>query len=66
MVTPVETEKLLGFNLHKSLKWKEHNITNKKSMTKSLTTRLNALKKLSVNANFKTKLMVAIFLLFES
>ena len=59
MVTPVETEKLLGLNIHQSLKWREHIITNKKSMTKTLTTRLNALKKLSVNASFKTRLMVA-------
>ena len=59
MVAPVETEKLLGLNIHQSLKWKEHIISNKKSMTKTLTARLNALKKLSVNANFKTRLMVA-------
>ena len=58
-VTPVETEKLLGLNIHQSLKWREHIISNKKSMIKSLTTRLNALKKLAVNANFKTRLMVA-------
>ena len=58
-VKPVETEKLLGLNIHQSLKWKEHVISNKKSMIKTLTTRLNALKKLAVNANFKTRLMVA-------
>ena len=37
----------------------EHVISNKKSMIKSLTTRLNTFKKLAVNANFKTRLMVA-------
>ena len=58
-VKPVETEKLLGLNIHQSLKWKEHVISNKKSMIKTLTTRLNALRKLAVNANFKTRLMVA-------
>ena len=59
VVTPVETEKLLGINLHQSLKWKEHILTNDKSMIKSLTTRLNALKRVSRNATFKTRLMVA-------
>ena len=58
-VTPVETDKLLGLNIHQSLKWRKNIISNKKSMIKSLTTRLNALKKLAVNANFKTRLMVA-------
>ena len=59
IVKPVETEKLLGLNIHQSLKWKEHVISNKKSMIKTLTTRLNALRKLSINATFKTRLMVA-------
>ena len=58
-ITPVETEKLLGLNIHQSLKWKEHIISNKKSMIKTLTTRLNALRKLSVNTSFRTRLMVA-------
>ena len=58
-MNPVETEKLLGLNIHQSLKWREHIISNKKSMIKSLNTRLNALKKLAVNASFKTRLMVA-------
>ena len=58
-VKPVGTEKLLCLNIHQSLKWKEHVISNKKSMIKTLTTRLNALRKLSINATFKTRLMVA-------
>ena len=58
-INPVETEKLLGLNIHQSLKWKEHIISNKKSMIKTLTTRLNALRRLAVNASFKTRLMVA-------
>ena len=43
-VPPVETEKLLGLNIHQSMRWKEHIIDSKKSMVKSLTSRLNALK----------------------
>ena len=58
-VPPVETEKLLGINIHQSMRWKEHIIDSKKSMVKSLTSRLNALKMISVNATFKTRLMVA-------
>ena len=58
-VKPVETEKLLGLNIHQSMKWKEHVISNKKSMIKTLATRLNALRRLAVNASFKTRLMVA-------
>ena len=49
----------MGLNIHQSLKRKEHIISNKRSMIKTITTRLNALKRLAVNASFKTKLMVA-------
>ena len=41
-VTSVETEKLLGLNIHQSMRWKEHVIENKKSIVKILTSRLNA------------------------
>ena len=57
-VEPIKTEKLLGINIHESLKWKEHILNNEKSMIKILGTRLSALKKISVNATFKTRLMV--------
>ena len=59
IVKPVVTEKLLGINIHQSLKWKEHIVSNDKSMLKMLRTRLNALVQVSRNANFKTRLMVA-------
>ena len=58
-VNPVKTEKLLGINIHESLKWKEHILSNDNSLIKLLTTRLSALKKISRNASFKTRLMVA-------
>ena len=57
-VEPIKTEKLLGITIHESLKWKEHILNNEKSMIKILGTRLSALKKISVNATFKTRLMV--------
>ena len=58
IITPVETEKLLGIKIHQSLKWKEHVISNKKSMITMLNTRLSALKRISRNASFLTRLMV--------
>ena len=36
VVKPVATEMLLGINIHQSLKWKEHIISNDKSMLKML------------------------------
>ena len=60
VVTPAETEKLLGSNIHQPLKWKEHVLDSKKSMVNTLTTRLNALNQVSRNASFKARLMVAI------
>ena len=59
VIKPIESEKLLGLNIHQSLKWKEHVLSNEKSLVKILTTRLTALKKISRNAPFKTRLMVA-------
>ena len=58
-VTPVPTEKLLGLQIHESLKFSEHCRDNENSLFKKLIPRMNALKKLSVNASFKTRLMVA-------
>ena len=58
-IKPVETEKLLGLNIHESLKFTEHCRDNKKSLFTQLNPRMNALRKLSRNATFKTRLMVA-------
>ena len=40
------------------MKWNEHIAASENSLLKSLTTRLNALKKISVYSNFKTRLMI--------
>ena len=58
-ITPVPTEKLLGLQLHESLKFSEHCRDNENSLFKRLIPRMNALKKLAKNASFKTRLMVA-------
>ena len=59
IIHPSETEKLLGCHIHQSLKWKEHIQANEKSLIRQLTSRLNGLKKLAINAPFKTRLMAA-------
>ena len=59
LILPTPTETLLGCNIHQNLKWKEHLQANKNSVINKLISRLNALRKLSVNATFKTRLMAA-------
>ena len=59
VIYPSETEKLQGCHLHQSLKWKEHIQANEKSLIIQLTSRLNALRKLAINAPFITRLMAA-------
>ena len=59
VISPTETEKLLGCHIHQGMKWQEHIQLNEKSLIRQLTSRLNALRKLAVNAPFKTRLMAA-------
>ena len=58
-ISPTVSEKLLGANLHQSLKWNDHIMDNKNSIMNQLTSRINGLKKISRNSSFKTRLMVA-------
>ena len=59
IIQPSESEKLLGCNIHQGMKWKEHVQTNTGSLIRQLTSRVNALRKLAVNATFQTRLMAA-------
>ena len=59
VIQTTECEKLLGAIIHEDLKWTEYIQNNEKSLLSQLNTRLNALKKLSKIAGFKTRLMVA-------
>jgi hypothetical protein len=59
IIKPTETEKLLGGQLHQSLKWNLHVRDHKESLMNQLTSRINALKRVSENASFGTKLMIA-------
>ena len=58
-IKPTESEKLLGCNLHQSMQWNHHLRDSSKSVIKQLTSRINGLKKISKNATFNTRLMVA-------
>ena len=58
-ILPSETEKLLGCNIHQNLKWQTHIQTGDGSLTKQLTSRLNAMQKVSYHATFKTRLSAA-------
>ena len=58
-IKPSETETLLGGHLHQSLQWNHHISDGRKSLSKQLSSRINGLKKISRNASFNTRLMVA-------
>ena len=59
IITPTETEKLLGGQLHQSLTWNFHLRDYKGSLSSQLTSRINGLRRVCRNAKFKTKLKVA-------
>ena len=59
IIKPQDTEVLLGGVISSNLKWNEHIRDHKKSMLKSLTSRINALSKISKFSNFKTRKMIA-------
>ena len=58
-IKPSESEKLLGAQIHQSLKWKCHIQDSDQSLLRMMTSRVNALRKISANATFQTKLRVA-------
>ena len=59
VIEPTSHEKLLGGHISNNFKWNNHIRDNQKSMFKILTSKLNALCKVSKVANFKTRKMVA-------
>ena len=59
VIKPSENEKLLGAIIDGTGGWKEMLRDGKESVLKQVTSRLNGLKKIAVNADFKTRLMVA-------
>ena len=59
VIEPVYCEKLLGSYISNDFKWNEHVRGNDCSMFKTLTSRINALRKVSKIAPFKTRKMIA-------
>ena len=59
LISPSATEKLLGCSINENLKWQTHIQTGESSLMKQLTSRLNALQKVSIHATFKTRLSAA-------
>ena len=58
-IETTESEKLLGGIIHQNLKWSEHIVDNESSLLRSLSTRLNALRKICCHSDLKTRLMIA-------
>ena len=58
-ILPSENERLLGAQISNDFTWNEHVIGNDKSMVKMITSRINALRKISWSADFKTRKMIA-------
>ena len=59
IISPSKVENLLGAHIHQDMHWKEHLMENENSVIKNLNKRLGALKKISSNASFKTRKMIA-------
>ena len=59
IISPSECEKLLGAYVSQNLKWDQHVKLHSESAIRVLSTRLNALYKVSQFASFKTRKMVA-------
>ena len=59
VIRTTSCEQLLGGFIAQNLKWTNHILLNQKSLVKQLGTRLNALKKISRVADFKTRKMLA-------
>ena len=59
VITPTESEKLLGALVHQDLKWTEHILNGDDALVTGLTIRLGALKKVCRVATFRNRKMIA-------
>ena len=59
IIEPVDHEKMLGCQISSDFTWNEHIRDNEFSMQRMLTSRINALKKISFGVSFKMRKMVA-------
>ena len=58
-ILPSQNEKLLGAQISQDLSWNQHILESDESLTKQLTSRINALSMLSSRSSLETRLMVA-------
>ena len=58
LITPSDSKRLLGAQVSNNFLWNEHVFGNEKSMVKMITSRINALLKISWSADFKTLILV--------
>ena len=66
IIEPISDEKLLGGQISNNFTWNNHIRDNKTSMFKILTSKINALSKISKIANFRTRKMVAADLIMST
>ena len=59
VILPQDQEKLLGCNISSNFSWNQHLRDNKSSLHRQLTSRINALRKISFAASFATRKMIA-------
>ena len=59
IVAPSESERILGLNVQNDLSWNNHIINNEKSLSKSLSRKISALGKICLQADFRTRKMLA-------
>ena len=59
VIKPVSCEKLLGGYVSNDFKWNQHLRDNEKSLFRILTSRINALSKMSKVSSFKTRKLLA-------
>ena len=59
VIAQVDHEKMLGCHISSDFSWNEHVRDNEQSMQRMLTSRINALRKISYRIPFKTRKMVA-------
>ena len=59
VITPSESERLLGAQVHQNMKWREHILDGENALVKSLNRRVGALKQICQVSSFRTRRMIA-------
>ena len=59
VITPLGGERLIGAQVHRDMKWREHILDNEQALIKTLNQRIGAIKKLIKFTSFKTRKNIA-------